>query len=100
MYFEQIISNTRLSYLNFEQWINALDGERPQEFVSRVQKFFFNFLPQIEKENILIVTHSGVIKTFIHLLQGISLEEAFRISVPYASYVVYNSETKGLDIHD
>ncbi|NOR57893.1 MAG: histidine phosphatase family protein [Sulfurimonas sp.] len=100
MYFEQIISNTRLSYLNFEQWINALGGERPQEFISRVEKFFLDFLPQIEKENILVVTHSGVIKTLIHLLQDISLEEAFSTRLPYASYVVYNSETKKLDVHD
>jgi len=100
MGFEEIISQTKLNYLGFEQWINALGGERPQEFISRVEKFFFDFLPQIEKENILIVTHGGVIKTFMHLIQGISLEEAFSTRLPYASYVVYNSETKGLDIHD
>ena len=99
MRFEEIISTTKLNYLGFEQWVNALDGERPEEFISRVGKFFFEYLPTLEKENILIVTHSGVIKAFIHLLQDISLEKAFSISIPYSSHVVYNSQTNKLDIH-
>lgn len=100
MRFEEIISQTKLNYINFEQWIEALGGESIEKFHFRLKRFFFDFLLQIDKEDILVVTHSGVIKTFIHLLQGISLEEAFGISVPYASYVVYNSETKKLDFHD
>ena len=100
MKFEEIISNTELNYLNFEQWIDALGGEHPRAFILRVEKFFFEYLPTLKKENILLVTHSGVIKAFMHLLQNNNLEDAFSISIPYASYVVYNSETKKLDVHD
>ena len=90
----------QIKYINFEQWLNALDGESVQEYTSRVKKFLFEYLPSLKKENILLVTHSGVIKTFISGVKDISLEEAFGISVGYASYVVYNRETKKLDVHD
>ena len=100
MSFEQIVSQSNLDYLDFEQWVNALGGDTPQEFISRVKKFFFDFLPQVDAENILIVTHSGVIKALIYLLHDVSLEKAFCTSVPYSGYVSYDSETKKLDIHD
>ncbi|EDZ62998.1 putative alpha-ribazole-5-phosphate phosphatase [Sulfurimonas gotlandica GD1] len=98
--FDAIIAQNEIQYINFEQWLNALDGEDVEEYTLRVKKFIFEYLPTLKKENILLVTHSGVIKTFITTLKDISLEEAFGISIPYASYVVYNSETKKLDIHD
>ena len=98
--FEQIVSQDEIQYINFEQWLNALDGENVQEYTLRVKTFLFEYLPSLKKENILLVTHSGVIKTFISSVKDISLQDAFSISVPYASYVVYNSETKKLDVYD
>ena len=98
--FKTIIAQSEIEYLNFEQWLNALDGESIQEYTSRVKRFLFEYLPSLKKENILLVTHSGVIKTFISSIKNISLEEAFSISIPYSSFVVYNSETKELEIHD
>lgn len=100
MSFDEITSTTNLNYVNFEQWTDALGGEEIAKFTSRVEKFFFEYLPTLKKDNVLVITHSGVIKTYMHLLKGISLEEAFSISIPYASFVVYNSETKKLDVHD
>jgi broad specificity phosphatase PhoE len=100
MSFDKITSNTNLTYENFKQWTDALGGEPIEEFISRVKKFFFEYLPTLKKENILVVTHSGIIKIFLHLLKNISLEEAFSISVPYTSDVVYNSKTKKLDAYD
>ena len=98
--FDTIIAQGEIEYINFEQWLNALDGESVQEYTSRVKKFLFEYLPSLKKENILVVTHSGVIKTFISSVKNISLEEAFSYSIPYASFVVYNSKTKELDFHD
>jgi len=97
MSFDEICSTTNLNYVNFKQWTDALGGEPTQEFTSRVDKFFFEYLPTLKKENILVVTHSGVIKTYLHLLKDISLEEAFCLCVPYSSHLVYNSETKKLE---
>jgi broad specificity phosphatase PhoE len=96
MSFNEITSTTNLRYINFEQWTDALGGEHPKEFTARVEKFFFEYLPTLKKNNVLVVTHSGVIKTFMHLLKGISLEEAFCLSVPYTSFVVYNSKTRNM----
>jgi broad specificity phosphatase PhoE len=96
MSFEEIISTTNLNYVNFEQWTDALGGEEIAKFTSRVEKFFFEYLPTLKKNNVLVVTHSGVIKTFMHLLKDISLEEAFCLSVPYSSFVVYNSKTRNM----
>jgi broad specificity phosphatase PhoE len=90
MSFDEITSTTNLNYVNFTQWTKALGGEEIEEFISRVKKFFFEYLPTIKKENILVVTHSGVIKTYLHLIKGISLEEAFSVSVPYSSFIYYD----------
>ena len=98
--FDAILAQGEIEYLAFEQWLNDLDGENVQEYTSRVKKFLFEYLLTLKKENILVVTHSGVIKTFISTLKNISLEEAFSFSVPYASFVVYNSKTKELDINN
>ncbi len=96
--FDTIIAQGEIKYLTFEQWLGDLDGESVQEYTSRVEKFLFEYLMTLKKENILVVTHSGVIKTFISSLKNISLEEAFSFSVAYASFVVYNSKTKELEI--
>ena len=100
MSFEEICQRDKLEYVNYNQWIDALDGESLKKFTARVFEFFFDYIPSLDAKNILIVTHSGVIKTFISTLQGLTLEEAFSVSLPYASFVVYNSETKALDFHD
>ncbi len=100
MSFDEIIAQEKIQYLDFEQWLNSLDGESVQDYTLRVKKFLFEYLPSLKKENILLVTHSGVIKTFISSVKDISLQNAFSISVPYASYVVYNSETNKLKVYD
>lgn len=96
MSFDKICSTTNLEYVNFKQWTDALGGEQIKEFISRVEEFFFEYLPTLKKENVLVVTHSGVIKVYLHLLKNISLEEAFCFSVPYTSFVVYNSKTRNM----
>ncbi|MDA3907880.1 MAG: histidine phosphatase family protein [Sulfurimonas sp.] len=96
--FDEICKQDKLNYINFEQWTDALDGESIQNFTARVKTFFFEYLPSLDATNILVVTHSGVIKTFIHLLKNISLEVAFSISLPYSSFVVHNSSTEDYDI--
>jgi broad specificity phosphatase PhoE len=46
---------------------------------------------------VLVVTHGGVIKSFISQVRGICLEDAFGIDIPYASFIVYDSKTKVLE---
>jgi len=92
--FDGIIAQKEISYNNFSEWINALDGEPYELYIQRVSEFFLEFLPATKKENILVITHAGVIRVFISIIKKLSLEEAFSINVPYASYMVYEHDTK------
>lgn len=85
--FEEICAQG-IEYKNFEQWINALDGERVEGFRQRVQYFFYEVIFKQKAQNILVLTHSGVIKTLLSLVQNISLQEAFATELPYASCVI------------
>lgn len=85
--FEQI-SAEGIEYKNFDHWIDALDGERVEDFRQRVRNYFFETIFKQKAQNILVVTHSGVIKMLLSLLQNITLEEAFATELPYASCVI------------
>ncbi len=83
--FDEIIAQGEVEYKDFIQWIKALDGEPYEEYVKRVEEFFFVFLPSLKKENILVVTHAGVIRVLLSKVKNISLEEAFTIKIDNAS---------------
>ena len=89
--FDEIIAQNEIKYENFEQWINALDGEPYTEYKQRVATFFFKFLPTQNAKNILIVTHAGVIRLFMALVKNLSIEDAFCIDLPYSAYVIYDT---------
>jgi len=80
-----------LKYENFQQWIEALDGEDINEYIKRVQDYFYTTIFKQNAANILVVTHSGVIKTLLHLTKGISLEEAFSTPIEYSSYITLDT---------
>ncbi len=90
--FDEIIAQGEVKYIDFEQWIDDLDGEDVKRYTKRLKKFLFEYLPSLEKKNILLVTHNGVIKTFLSHVKGISLQEVFNIPLPYASHIVYKFE--------
>jgi len=85
MSYDEIVKKEGIEYENFLQWIEFLDGESIDEFQARVKNFFFEYLPSLKKDEILVVTHSGVIKTFFAIEKNIPLKEAFALSVPYSS---------------
>lgn len=84
--FEQICQLDNLHYENFIQWINVLDGQAIDDYNKQI-KAFFTELSLLSYQHVLIVTHAGVIRTLLHLLQGITLEEAFSIALPYGNYL-------------
>ena len=84
--FEQI-STSGVEYINFTQWIEALGGESIEDFQKRIQKVFYENIFKMKKKELLVLTHSGVIKTLLSLEKNISLEEAFGESIPYASSI-------------
>ncbi len=90
--FDEIIAQGEIKYIEFIQWVVALDGESYENYIERVRKFFLEYLPSLENENILVVTHAGVIRVLISIVKQITLEEAFCRSIPYGSYLVYDSD--------
>ena len=93
MSFDEITAQG-IVYENFSQWIEALDGEPYKKYVQRVEQFFFEELITQKAENVLVVSHAGVIRTLMAIAQNISLEKAFAISLPYGSYTVYDTKLK------
>jgi len=91
--FDEIIQSEAFSYENFEQWINALDGEDYTAYIKRVEAFFKGFLLESSSGNVLVMTHAGVIRVLMHLLKNISLEEAFCQPFAYANYITLDTLT-------
>ena len=93
MGFEAIIARDGLQYENFEQWITTLDGEPYDDYIERVKAFFTEYLPQQSHNDLLVITHAGVIRVLMHLLQNITLEKAFSIDFPYSAYTTLDTKT-------
>ncbi|PNV83167.1 MAG: phosphoglycerate mutase [Sulfurimonas sp.] len=83
--FDEIISQGEIEYLDFLQWIEALEGEPYKEFVKRVNEFFLEFLPSLKKESVLVITHAGIIRVLLSIINSTTLEKAFGIKVENGS---------------
>ncbi len=88
--FHEIVESG-IEYKNFEQWINALGGEDIENYTQRLKEYFYETILKQNVENILIVTHSGVIKTLLSIIKNISLEEAFSTELPYSSFITLDT---------
>lgn len=91
--FDTIIAEGEIEYENFIQWINALDGEDYEVYIKRIKEFFLEFLVKQKAQNILVVTHAGVIRVLISLVKGISLEEVFSLDVGYGAYLILDTKS-------
>lgn len=86
------IEKDGIKYLNFKQWLSQLDGENIDEYKKNVDTFFHETLLKDKATNILVVTHSGFIKTLISILNNISLEDAFCQKLSYLDSFVYQKK--------
>lgn len=91
--FDEILTEEGITYESFEQWIDALGGEPRDAYVKRIRHFFLEELAAEPYEQVFIMTHAGVICTLMHLLQGISLEEAFSVPFPYGAHTTLDLDT-------
>jgi len=91
MSFEQIEAEG-IVYTNFTQWIEALDGECYHNYMQRLEHFFTQEIFHLECEHILMMTHSGVIRSFIAFMEQIPLEEAFQFPLLYGDGVVFDTK--------
>lgn len=83
----EAIEKSGIKYKNFEQWLSALDGEDIVLYKERIREYFYETIFKQECENIAVITHSGVIKTLLSIVNNLSLEEAFSMKLPYSSFV-------------
>jgi len=93
MTFKAITEQEGLTYLDFLQWIGALDGEPYDDYIERIRTFFTRELPLTPYNDLLVVTHAGVIRVLMHLIRGISLEEAFSVDFPFSAYTTLDTST-------
>jgi len=91
MTFDAIVDREGLVYENFLQWITALDGEPYDAYIDRINTFFTCELMLTPYNNVLVVTHAGVIRVLMHLLQKITLEAAFSVDFPYSAYTTLDT---------
>jgi broad specificity phosphatase PhoE len=85
------IQKSGIEYKNFKQWISSLDGEDVELYIQKIKHYFYNTIFEDKSQNILVVTHSGVIKTIHSILNNIELEDAFNIKIEYSQIYSLNS---------
>lgn len=90
--FDEIKMMENRGYESFEQWLSLLDGEAMESFTNRIDHFFKVYLPAQGHENVLIVTHAGVIRSLMSIIRGVSMEEAFGIQFGYGNYITLDTE--------
>ena len=90
MSFNEIVAQNEIKYINFLQWINDLDGEGYEKYIFRIKQFFLEFLPSLKKENILIITHAGVIRVLQTILHDKTLQEVFSKKMNYGELIYEN----------
>jgi alpha-ribazole phosphatase len=58
-------------------------GESYTDLINRVEEFYKELKSVHTEKNMVIITHGGPIRAFVHLIKNISCEDAFKIEVNY-----------------
>lgn len=88
----QEIQSEGIEYKNFKQWIDALDGEDILSYQRKIKNYFYKTIFRQKQQNILVITHAGVIRTILSIVKNCSLEETFMFKLPYSSYITLNTD--------
>lgn len=88
-----ICRSEKIAFTYFREWIAALDGEAHEEFAERIRFFVLEELAAKPHDEVLVMTHAGVIRTLYAITQSLNLEAAFSLPFPYGAYVVYDLES-------
>ena len=101
-----IIIDSRLQELNFGQWeglrwniidkkpeaaawfadyvnVKCPNGESFVDLIKRVNEFYHEICTK--NKNVLIVTHSGVIRSFMNIINGLEPQKTFKVKVDFGS---------------
>lgn len=76
----------------FTDWVNfpTPNGESYLQLANRVQEFIVYLQKSNFKDNVLIVTHGGVIRAISALIKSIELNKAFDLQVEYGQILELN----------
>lgn len=88
---EKMLTQRRLKY-------KPKGGESLIEFEKRLQRGLRKIMENNDEQNILIVSHGGVIKTLIPILKKAPLEEAYNLKVSNASLTIFNINESKVEI--
>ena len=81
----------RIWFANY--WRNPCPGgESAVQMSARVRSFIDDLTSASDGQSICIVSHSGPIRAFLHQLNGIPVEELFRLDVPFGA--ILSAEAK------
>lgn len=98
--YDEVCAKLGIVYENFSQWIEALGGESLEDFRARVESFFDGTILPKGGNNVLVMTHAGVIRTLLSRAAGLGLEEAFGERIPTGSYTRIEKNRDGWIVHE
>ena len=84
-----------LSDPEFDVWMNDYvkykcpNGESLLQMKGRVEDFYKELVSK-NYQKVILVTHSGVVRIFHHLLKGIPLEDIFNVEIDYGGVHTFN----------
>lgn len=86
------ISKTATAGLWFRDWLKTPcpKGESYQQLITRVNGFLLEIIPA--DSNILIVTHSGVIRAMEYILNGIEPRKTFEMKIDFGSITIFRTD--------
>lgn len=81
------IAKTEEAKAWFSDWVNVAcpGGESYLQLLARVQSFIQQIVSSHFGENILVVTHGGVIRSMISLLSGMDPKKTFDLNIDFGS---------------
>jgi len=92
--FDEVMMMEGQRYESFDQWLALLDGEELTTYNAKIRRFFTIYLPAQGHENVLIVTHAGVIRSLIGTMKEITIEEAFGQHIGYGEYITLDTDDR------
>ena len=69
------------------------NGESFRELITRVDDFIINCLDK-NYSKVLIFTHGGVIRAFLHLLRHVPIEKVFDLKIGFSELVIIREYSK------
>jgi alpha-ribazole phosphatase len=83
------IFNTQEGKAFFNDYVNTKCpiGESYQDLIKRVKEFYNEVKSVYSEKNMVIITHGGPIRAFMHIISEIDAKKTFEISIDYGEII-------------